>query len=200
MITADKTHKQRVIEMLSECFDGNKTVNYIIKQDEKRKERVKNLIDYSFDACVDSGQIYLTNDNNAVIICSLSVDKLPILEEAFLTLRFVFKVIGIDGIRRVLKREKYIDAFHPQDEEFIYIWFIGVNQFEQGKGLGGSLLKDVIHESERKKVPIYLETSVERNLTFYQKYGFELYHVADEDIFGYKLYFLRRLVSDLADP
>jgi ribosomal protein S18 acetylase RimI-like enzyme len=151
MITADKTHKERVIEILSECFDGNKTVNYIVKQDEKRKERVRELIDYSFDACVESGQIYLTNDQNAVIICSLSVDKLPILEEAFLTLKFVFKVVGLDGISRILKREKYISSFHPQDEEFIYIWFIGVKNGDQGKGLGSSLLEEVIEVSEQKK-------------------------------------------------
>jgi ribosomal protein S18 acetylase RimI-like enzyme len=195
MITADKTHKERVIEILSECFDGNKTVNYIVKQDEKRKERVRELIDYSFDACVESGQIYLTNDQNAVIICSLSVDKLPILEEAFLTLKFVFKVVGLDGISRILKREKYISSFHPQDEEFIYIWFIGVKNGDQGKGLGSSLLEEVIEVSEQKKTPIYLETSIERNLSFYQKFGFEIFHIAEENVFGYRLYFLRRLIT-----
>jgi len=196
MITAVITHKQRVIEMLAACFDNNKTVNYIVKQDEKREERVKDLISYSFDACVDSGQVYLSDDCNAVIICSLSVDKLPILEEALLTVRFVFKVIGLDGISRILKREKYINSFHPQDEEFIYIWFIGVDKFHQRKGLGGGLLQEVINISEQKKAPIYIETSVETNVTFYEKYGFQLYHTADEEIFGFKLYFLRRLVSE----
>jgi ribosomal protein S18 acetylase RimI-like enzyme len=199
MITADITHKQRVIEMLSACFDNNKTVNYIVKQDEKRSERVKELIDYSFDACVDSGQVYLSDDANAVIICSLSVNKLPILEEALLTVRFVFKVIGFDGISRILKREKYVNSFHPQDEEFIYIWFIGVEKSHQKKGLGSNLLQEVIKISEQKKVPIYIETSVETNVSFYEKYGFQLYHTADEELFGFKLYFLRRLVNTSSD-
>ena len=195
MITAHLTHKQRVIEMLSDCFDNNKTVNYIVKQDEKRSERVRDLIDYSFDACVDSGQIYLSDDCNAVVICSLSVNKLPILEEAFLTVKFVFKVIGLDGISRILKREKYVNSFHPQDEEFIYIWFIGVDKFHQKKGLGGGLLKEVIKISDERKAPIYVETSVETNVSFYKKYGFELYHTAGEEIFGFNLYFLRRVNS-----
>jgi len=192
MIEAGKIHKQVAIDILSECFEKNKTVNYIVKQDAKRKERIRGLIDYSFEACIDSGLIYFTEDLTGVIICSMSDDKLPILEEAYLTVRFIFKVTGVEGIAKALKREKYIQQYHPQDSEFIYIWFIGLKKTEQGRGVGSKMLGEIIQRSNEKQLPVYLETSEERNLNFYVKHGFEIYQVSDQERFGYKLYFLRR--------
>jgi GNAT superfamily N-acetyltransferase len=193
MIKAGKIHKERIIELLSECVETNKSVNWIVKQDAKKQERIRHLMDYSFDACIDLEEIYLTPDQNGVIICTMSDDKLPFLEEAYLTARFVLKVTGIDGVGKALRREEYVNSFHPHDHEFIYIWFIAVDKTMQGKGIGAKMMQEIIDKSNRENVPIYVETSEERNLKFYQKHGFEVYHVSDEEIFGFKLYFLRRL-------
>lgn len=193
MIKADKIHKEKVIEILSECFETNKSVNWIVKQDSKKKERIRHLMDYSFEACIECGQIYLTENLTGAIICSNADDKLPILEEAYLTLQLVLKVTGIEGIGKALRREKYINQYHPQDEEFLYIWFIGLKKTEQGKGAGSAMLQEVIDKSNKEQIPVYLETSSEANLAFYKKHGFQVYHIPPEDMFGFKLYFLRRL-------
>ena len=193
MFKADKVHKEKIIEILSACFETNKSVNWIVKQDVKRKERIRYLMDYSFEACIKTGQIYLTDNLTGVIIYSNSDNKLPILEEAFLTVQYIWKVTGIDGIGRALKREQYINQYHPKDEEFIYIWFIGLKETEAGKGVGSAMLQEVIDKSNARQIPIYLETSNERNMNFYKKHGFEVYHISPEATFGFKLYFMRRL-------
>jgi sugar-specific transcriptional regulator TrmB len=144
VIKAGKIHKEKVIEILSECFEKNKSVNWIVKQDSKRKERIRDLIDYSFETCIKIGEIYLTENLTGVIIFSNSDEKLPILEEAYLTVRLIWKVTGIVGIGKALQREKYINRFHPQDEEFIYIWFLGLKKTEQGRGVGSKMVQEVI--------------------------------------------------------
>src|SRR3954447_20957535 len=191
MIKAGKIHKQRVIELLAECIDKNKSVNWIVKQDKRRKERIRHLIDYAFDICIGAEQIYLTDDQNGVIISSMSDDKLPFLEEAWLTARFLINVTGIYGIGKALRREKYVTSFHPQDHEFIYIWFLAVDKSMQGRGIGAKMINVIIEKSKMENVPIYLETSEERNVKFYLKHGFEIHHVSEEERFGFKLYFLR---------
>src|SRR4051812_29337256 len=98
MIKAGKIHKDRVLELLAECIDKNKSVNWIVKQDAKRKERIRHLLNYSFEICIAAEQIFLTEDQNGVIICSMSDDKLPFLEEAWHTARFLINVTGINGI------------------------------------------------------------------------------------------------------
>lgn len=123
----------------------------------------------------------------------MSDDKLPFLEEAYLTARFIVQVTGIDGIAKALKREEYINSFHPVDEEFIYIWFIAVDKAVQGKGVGAKMINEIIDKSNKNNLPIYLETSSESNLQFYLKHGFEVYHVSEKEIFGFELFFLKRL-------
>jgi ribosomal protein S18 acetylase RimI-like enzyme len=193
MIKAGKIHKDRVLELLAECIDKNKSVNWIVKQDAKRKERIRHLLNYSFEICIAAEQIFLTEDQNGVIICSMSDDKLPFLEEAWHTARFLINVTGINGIGKALRRERYVTSFHPTDHEFIYIWFLAVDKSMQGTGVGTAMLAELITTSNQANLPIYLETSEERNVKFYQKHGFEIYHVSDEAMFGFKLYFLRKL-------
>jgi ribosomal protein S18 acetylase RimI-like enzyme len=65
-----------------------------------------------------------------------------------------------------------IKSFYPK-EPINYLWFIGVDPEYTNKGAGTRLLHEIIKDSDR---PIYLETSVHRNLSWYQKNGFELYH------------------------
>jgi len=193
MIKAGKIHKNRVIDLLAECIDKNKSVNWIVKQDSKRKERIRHLVDYSFEICIEAEQIYLTDDQNGVVICSMSDDKLPFLEEAWQTARFVLNVTGIEGIGKAFRRERYVTSFHPTDQEFMYILFLAVDKSKQDTGLGTLMLNELSKTANRENVPIYLETSEERMVGFYQKNGFEIYHVSDESLFGFKLYFLRKM-------
>ena len=51
MIKATNKDRDRVIDILAESFNDNQSVNYIVKQDKKRNQRIGNLIAYSFDVC-----------------------------------------------------------------------------------------------------------------------------------------------------
>ncbi|WP_319563080.1 GNAT family N-acetyltransferase [Marispirochaeta sp.] len=59
-------------------------------------------------------------------------------------------------------------------KSYIYLMIIGVSPEYQGKGFGGRLLKPLIQESNELRVPIYLETSTERNVRMYQHFGFNI--------------------------
>ena len=60
------------------------------------------------------------------------------------------------------------------------------------------MLQEIIDKSEKENLPIYLETSSEINVDFYQKHGFEIYHTSETELFGFDLYFLRRLPKNFA--
>jgi ribosomal protein S18 acetylase RimI-like enzyme len=56
-------------------------------------------------------------------------------------------------------------------------------------GKGSELLKEIIELSNQNRSSIYLETSVEENLSWYKKFGFEIYQQLE---FNYTLYLLKR--------
>jgi ribosomal protein S18 acetylase RimI-like enzyme len=62
----------------------------------------------------------------------------------------------------------------------------------QGKGEGKKLMKEIIEEYREKKQAICLETSTERNISFYEKLGFSNYETKN---FGFKFhFFIKKLV------
>jgi ribosomal protein S18 acetylase RimI-like enzyme len=188
MIEASNKDKASIVEILTTAFDTNKSVNYIIKQDGKRTERIRNLIDYSFEMCFRFGRVYLSEDKKACGLILLPHLKKTNIASVSLDIQLVFKSIGLQNIGKVMKREQNIKGFHPKTP-FVYLWFIGVKPEFQGKGVGSKLLNEIITESKTLALPVYLETSTDQNIPWYQKRGFQPYHVLERP---YRLCFFRR--------
>ena len=82
--------------------------------------------------------------------------------------------LGWSGFRRYTVMEAYVDAVHKQyvPGQHWYLWAIGVDPPCQGQGIGGMLMQPVLARADADGLPCYLETSKERNVPFYKKYGF----------------------------
>ena len=63
---------------------------------------------------------------------------------------------------------------HMQGVTYIYLAIIGVSSKYQGKGCGGKMLRSLIEISDKKRIPIYLETETDKNVSFYEKFGFKI--------------------------
>jgi len=187
MKKANYTDKPLIIDILSKSFDSNLSVNYIIKQDEKRQRRISELMSYSFDVCYLFGEVFLSEDNNACALIVYPDRKKTTLKTVLLDARLILKSVGLKNMRRALNREALIKKIQPK-ELMSYLWFIGVESNHQNRGIGSKLLDDIINFSDQQNRPLYLETSTLKNLPWYQKHGFEIYH--EEDL-SYRLFFLR---------
>ncbi len=182
----DKSH---VIQILAKSFSDNKSVNYVVKQDQRREERIKVLMEYSFDVCHAFGEVWMSDDDQACALILFPDKKRTSIRTILWDVKLALSGIGIDRVITVLKRETMIKSNHPK-EPFAYLWFIGVNPEEQNKGIGSSFIQEVIQECERKNRPIYLETSTQKNIPFYQKFGFEIFQSLN---LNYTLYHLRKV-------
>ena len=79
MIQAAYKDKYLIIDILTRSFDTNKSVNYVVKQDKKRESRIRKIMDYSFEACWASGEIFLTSDKKGVVlICDARGVSMPV--------------------------------------------------------------------------------------------------------------------------
>ncbi len=191
MIRADKQHKKQVVNILTESFNNNKSVNYVVKQDNRRVKRISSLMEYAFEQNVNLGEIYLSDDQQGALVLVMPGKSRGIVASIYLTLRLITKVISIERLIKILKWKSKTNKYLPKTP-FIYIDFIGVLPQRQRGGIGGKLLKKAIERSRETNLPIYLITSMPENLPFYNLFNFEVYQQID---FGYKIYFLRRLVK-----
>ncbi|MFN3404842.1 MAG: GNAT family N-acetyltransferase [Cytophagaceae bacterium] len=188
MINAAYSDRSLIIDILTDSFDENKSVNYVVKQDRKRKERIRKLMTYSFDVSHRFGEVYLSDDKCACALIVFPDKKKMTLKSILWDAKLAFTCIGsLSGIFKVLNRESKIKATHPS-VPIIHLWFIGVKKENQNKGAGSKLLKEIIEESTKMKRGIFLETSTLKNIPWYKKFEFEVYQEID---LGYKLFLIK---------
>ena len=190
MIKAGKSDKQLVTEILAASFSNNRSVNYVIPQNEKKMERIRKLMAYSFDVCFAFGDVYLSDCRRACALVLYPDQKRVTWQSIWRDLKLAATVFGWRGTVKVLSREQLIKKHHPAGNMF-YLWFIGVDTDFQRAGIGRQLLQELLHKSSTMQRSVYLETSTPENVPWYQRSGFEVY--AEEEL-SYRLFFLRKLL------
>lgn len=66
-----------------------------------------------------------------------------------------------------------MEKFHPTEPHW-YLPMIGVDPAHQGAGVGSALMTEALKAVDRDGTIAYLESSNPRNITLYQRYGFEV--------------------------
>lgn len=74
---------------------------------------------------------------------------------------------------------------------FLYFRFLGVKKNGRNKGAVVELKEAIYNEATKLKLPIYLETSEQKNQRVYQRYGFQNYHTWDNKEEGIKIWCMR---------
>lgn len=87
---------------------------------------------------------------------------------------------GLTALSRGIRADTAMAAHHPR-EPCYYLFAIGVRPGNQGRGIGGQLIRTGLARAERDGMPAYLENTKEQNLAFYYGAGFE---VLEEFRFG----------------
>lgn len=66
-----------------------------------------------------------------------------------------------------------MERAHPTFPHWYLPWF-GVEGARQGRGVGSELLRNCLDFVDQDHLPAYLESPNPRNLTFYERHGFEV--------------------------
>jgi GNAT superfamily N-acetyltransferase len=185
------TDKKKIIDILTQSFDDNKSAKWAVKNDKKRVERLSRLMSYALNICNNQNGAVLSPDCSGAILYDYPKKSRYTFSRLLADIQFIFKVIGPERLFKVLKRESYIKKFHPK-RDYIYLWFLGVTPEKQGHGIGSGLLKDLAQHADRKKLSVVLETSNPKNLPLYHKFGFEIYHEWNSDFIGFPVWFMKR--------
>lgn len=179
----------RIVDILTDAFADNRSVNYVVKQDRHRLTRIRWLMRYAVATGRDFGKVWLSPDRQAAAVTLLPDTKRVSVASVRRDVVLAFLSTGWRNVHKTLRREAQIKAIHPE-EPFCHLWFLGVEEEFQGQGLGSRLLQEIIDHYEVQRRAIYLETSTLRNIPWYKKFGFKVYHELN---LAYPLYMMRRV-------
>lgn len=68
---------------------------------------------------------------------------------------------------------EHMEKFHPAEPHW-YLPMIGVDPAHQGAGIGSALMTEALKAVDRDGIIAYLESSNPRNISLYQRHGFEI--------------------------
>lgn len=179
---------QTIVNIITETFMTNPSVNVVVGEKGNRRKKIKRLAEYSLEKAINRGGAYISENKRGAALCFRSDAQGLALREFWYELRLA-STLPISKIVNTLKREKYIKQHRSKDPVYLYFWFLGV---KKGGGKAGFELKDKIFEKATKEnLPILLETSVDRNVVVYERYGFETYHTWHDEVNDVSLRFMR---------
>lgn len=85
---------------------------------------------------------------------------------------FLSQTSPADRVEDMVATFVAMGSHHP-DEPHWYLPFIGVDPAAQGRGVGASLMKQAVSRFDAEGVVAYLESSNPRNISLYERFGFE---------------------------
>ena len=191
MRIASITDKNLVADILVSAFlplKEENSINLVVKQDKKRVERMRFLMEYLFEKAFNFGEIYISNNNKACILLAFPDKEKTTLKTLLLNIQLAYKCIGFERVLTVLKRQKIVQQKYPKGE-YILPLIMGVTNNCKGNGTAARLMIEVNNHYKNNKLPVIVDAASKKNVRLYQKFGFKVFK--EENTLGFPIYFLR---------
>jgi ribosomal protein S18 acetylase RimI-like enzyme len=159
--------------ILLASFKNDPHLAWLLEQS-KNKFKLDVLIDYVVHQTLRRGEIYLTDDNNAVALWDFERNEKMSSHYIRRNLAFLIQ-IGIRSVVRILKSEAHVHNNFRKYPRYCHLYMIGVLPEAQGKGLASALMNPMIQRMKEKSIPLFLETANPRNVDIYKKKGFKIF-------------------------
>jgi len=176
--TLEESQIDEVSHVLTRAFFDDPMVMYIMPDEEKRKRSLPWFFKKAAQISKRYGEPFTTAgtiDRAALWLPpGKTILSLPMMMRVgMLAAPFKF---GLPTFMRFMGVMNHMEHFHKRDvpPEHWYLFVLGVDPDRQGQGVGGKMIAPVLERADKDRLPCYLETMKERNVTFYKKHGFEV--------------------------
>ena len=124
------------------------------------------------------GAVHTTPDVSGVIFVlppgHTKISMGEYIRSGFLLTPFV---LGFRNYQRSMECEDFVGKTQIQlmgSRPHYYLWGLGVDPHYKAQGIGTALMQPLLAQVDAQHMPVYLETHDEKNVRYYQKFGFNL--------------------------
>ena len=190
----NKTDKQILLEIMASAFETSDRLKPILRKG-RTKKRVRLMSAYAYDLAVKFDGIYLSEDKStAIVYWQNSKYKKSLLDNLKYAVMFL-RTIKLGKLFETAKREKFVEQRRLKLDDYIYVWLLGSDpDYTSIKGLA-DIRNHLNKLSADLKIPILIETTVEKLLKLYRYVGFEIYDEFFDDTIGMPVFFLKKDVA-----
>jgi ribosomal protein S18 acetylase RimI-like enzyme len=164
-------------DLLARAFHDDPLSAYLFPDETKRLDQLRWLYRGSARYAHRYGETYTTPARDGVALWLPPERPYPHqLGMVRVGLGFAPLKFGLGWLRRSVAAMNALDGAHKRDvaSRHWYLFLLGVDPSCQRQGIGGRLIEPVLARAEADGTPVYLDTTNERNVSFYQLHGFEV--------------------------
>lgn len=158
--------------MLARAFADDPAMRFIFPDPADRAKRLPRLFALLFESDGPVGMRLVTEGGEAATLWRAPGRAETGIWEMTRHAPGMLHALG-GALGRALAVANAIDAHHPKGD-FWYLHIAGCDPAFQGRGMGGAIVRDGLARVADAALPCYLETPLEKNVSFYQGLGFEL--------------------------
>lgn len=164
--------RRSVLEVLGRAFHDDPVAAYLFPSEADRVARWARFCGAAMDFMGATAHVLTTAGlEGAAIWQQPGQPGLGRYRRLRTTLGFLLLMRG--GVSRAQRLGELTHARHPREPHY-YLATLGTDPPQQGRGVGGALLEPVLARCDREGRVAWLESSKERNVPFYQRFGFEV--------------------------
>jgi ribosomal protein S18 acetylase RimI-like enzyme len=170
-------------QIIANAFSETPVFSYMLPLTVKdRVKKLQHLSKFALRYGSSYGHTYLNSgEPKGVAVWMLSdrftTDIIRLLRAGLWAIPFQ---VGLGALKRQIKLSP-IEKAHKRNMQQLhwYLAVLGVDPLYQRQGIGSLLLEPILKQADRDRIPCYLETFGEKNLSFYSKHGFEVTNTID---------------------
>ena len=173
---ATKADARELVRVLALAFEDDPQMIWMLPDPVDRQRRIRRMFLTVFRHEVFAfGGARVATEDGRIVGAALWI---PPRSKAHPSV--VRQVMAVPGFLRAFGRQiARGNAFmlaalkvHPHEKHW-YLYIIGVDPEQQGKGVGAALLRERLRHCDTELMPAYLESSKLSNVPLYEHFGFE---------------------------
>jgi len=177
MTLESQTQIKKIARILAESFMDDPSFKFTYGENVKKIQALDAFFELFVNDAMQRGEIVIAPEDQGV--CIWYPESVEIFNEQFEQILVdvastVFHFAGEESGKRF---EHLIHTMGEKEPERTHceVFFIGLKPEARGKGIGKHLIKPVLDYADMKQVGCYLVSSTSRNISFYERHGFQKY-------------------------
>ena len=166
---ANPTERSSIVQTITLGFSADPIARWIWPDAETYLNVMPRFTDAFGGAGFDQSSVYKTECGHAAAMWLP-----PGIESDGDTIEIIFEEsVAEERMEEIGSFFAQMDDFHPH-EDCWYLPLIAADPSQTGRGLGAALMKHALQKCDEQGLPAYLESSNPRNISLYERHGFEV--------------------------
>lgn len=147
-------------------------MNWIMRKDERRQEALRRFFSMMTEQCLPHGLVFSEAAHAGAALWTPPGKWKSRWYQHLWQLPTWISIVGGRRLPEIIRATDVIAEQHPPRPHY-YLFAIGVDPKDQGRGIGKALMRPVLDRCDRERVAAYLEASKPDNVPVYESVGFK---------------------------